>query len=243
MNLKEKITNALIFSLMVFFIIVVSNKTGLTLPLKLENLVTNKTELYQVSAEGKVVVAPDVAYIRLQIEKEGKNIIYVKDEATKVYNQLIDKLKEIGIEEKNISTENYYLYTVHDWNSENQRISGYRAFFTLKVKIYPLEKVNQVIDEATALGVNNIGDVDFDVFDKERYINEARKIAIEKAKKEAYQASKVAGFRLGKIVNYTEDQPSNLNVPVSGGGSAKITEVQPGNQEIKVRVNLSYQIE
>ncbi len=248
MNLKEKIFSALVFSISVFFLLFLFNQLGINLPVRLENLITQKNELFTVSGEGKVVAIPDLAYVSLGIEKQGVTVIQVQQAVNDVNNRLVEKLRSLGIKKEDIQTENYQILPQYDWSSGRQKITGYQALTTLKVKVYPLEKVNQVIDEATSSGVNQIYGVIFDIKDKEKYLAEARKKAADEAKKKAIQAAKITGFRLGKIVNYTEEIPTDEIYPryLGMGSTEKIeqkTEVQPGSQEIKVRVNLSYQIE
>lgn len=248
MSFKEKISATAVFLLSVFFLLFLFNQLGVNLPVRVENLITQKNELFTISGEGKVVVIPDLAYVRLGIEKQGTTVVQAQQAINEINNRLAEKLHSLGIKKEDIETENYQIFPQYDWSSGKQKITGYQASTTLKVKIYPLEKVNQVIDEATFLGVNQVYGVNFDVKDKEKYLIEARKKAVEEAKKKANQASKIAGFRLGKVVNYTEEIPSNEIYPrYLGTGSVEKTEdkteVQPGSQEIKVRVNLSYQIE
>ncbi len=248
MNLKERFFSGFIFFIFALFFLILSNKLGINLPLRIENLITQKNELFTVSGEGKVVVIPDLAYVSLGVEKQGATVIQVQQAINEVNNRLVEKLRSLGIKKEDIETESYQISPQYDWSSGRQRITGYQASTTLKVKVYPLEKVNQVIDEATSLGVNQVYGVSFDVKDKEKYLADARKKAVDEAKKKANQAAKITGFRLGKIVNYNEEIPTDEISPhyLGMGSAEKIeqkTEVQPGSQEIKVRVNLSYQIE
>lgn len=248
MTIKEKIATAAIFLLSVFFLLVVFNQLGVNLPVRVENLITQKNELFTISGEGKVVVVPDLAYVSLGIEKQGTTVGEAQQAINEINNRLVEKLRSLGVKEEDIETENYQIFPQYDWSSGKQKITGYQALTTLKVKIYSLERVNRVIDEATFVGVNHVYGVNFDVKDKEKYFDQARKKAVEEAKKKANQASKIAGFRLGKIVNYTEEIPTDETYPrFLGMGSIEKskenTEVQPGSQEIKVRVSLSYQIE
>ena len=70
---------------------------------------------------------------------------------------------------------------------------------------------------------------------------------IADAKKKAEDASRIAGFKLGKVINYSEGQ-GGFYPPVMAMGraeDAKVTnptQIQPGTNEIMVTVTLSYEI-
>ena len=92
-----------------------------------------------------------------------------------------------------------------------------------------------------------MGGVQFQVADQQKAENEARQIAVDQAKKKAEQAAKIAGFKLGNIINYSENFNGNPGpIPYAAGAAdlkqAVPTQVEPGSAEIKVVVNLSYQI-
>src|SRR3989344_2788786 len=95
-------------------------------------------------------------------------------------------------------------------------------------------------------GTQRVNGFTFEVSDKEKAENEAREMAVADAKKKAQQAAKVAGFSLGRLINYQE----NLGEPpiVFQRGGAELaaqdskTQVEPGSSEITVSVTLSYEV-
>ena len=67
-------------------------------------------------------------------------------------------------------------------------------------------------------------------------------------KNKAESAARIAGFRLGRLVNYSEGfnggprpLPVGLNA-VESAAKVSDTSIQPGSSEIKVTVTLSYEI-
>lgn len=77
-------------------------------------------------------------------------------------------------------------------------------------------------------------------------MNEARTAAVADAKMKAENAAKAAGFRLGKITNYSESEGGGYPVPMMAkaedarGGAP--TQTQPGQDEITMTVTISYEI-
>lgn len=98
----------------------------------------------------------------------------------------------------------------------------------------------------TDCGANQVGGVSFDVDDKTKAQNEARTKAVEEAKQKAQQAASVAGFKLGKIINYQENFGGDSRiVPMIGLGAAEkttSTDIQHGSSEIQVTVTLNYEL-
>ena len=111
------------------------------------------------------------------------------------------------------------------------------------------EKANSVVDAATAAGANTVGGITFDVDDKTKAENEARKIAVADAKAKAQLAATTAGFSLGKIINYQESTGGNRIVPMYakadvavGLGAGAPTELNTGSTDITLTVTLSYEV-
>ena len=115
------------------------------------------------------------------------------------------------------------------------------------------ELLNQVIDTASNLGINQIGAVTFSTSTakKNDLKNQARAQAIEQAKSNAEQLANLAGVRLGQIVNVyeSEDYPDGRDlmslrnkamVEMSAGEDAAI---EAGQSEYLYRVNLEYALQ
>ena len=55
-----------------------------------------------VSGEGNVVIEPDIAKINVSVVSEDKTVSKVIDDNTDKMNAIINKLKEVGIDKKDI---------------------------------------------------------------------------------------------------------------------------------------------
>lgn len=239
------------FLLIAFFFLSLLLYTKLFGPISLsvKSVTTTKTDSFSVTGEGKAVVKPDIALVSVGVEASGNTVKLVQNQINATINKVTAALKKLGIEEKDIKTTNYNINPTYDWTSGRQRITGYQASTNLSIKVRDLDKVNEVIDTATANGANQVGNIAFDVDDKTKAEEEARKEAVAEAKKKAVEAARIVGFKLGKIVNYQESkgdfpQPIILREAAKVGvGGGVPTEVQPGSSEIKIVVTLSYEIE
>jgi hypothetical protein len=245
----QKILPAFLLIILFFLSLFLYTKIFGPISFAVRSVTTNKNDVFSVSGEGKAVVKPDIALVSVGVEASGNSVKQVQNQINQTINQVTAALKKLGIDEKDIKTTNYNINPTYDWANGRQRITGYHASTNLSIKVRDIDKTNEVIDTATANGANQVGNIAFDVDDKTKAEEEARKQAVEEAKKKATGAARIAGFKLGKIINYSEGrndfpQPVLLRESAKVGmGGGEPTEIQPGSSEIKIVVTLSYEIE
>lgn len=230
-----------------FILLFVYTKLTGPIPFAVSSVTTSKSTTFDVSGEGKVLTSPDIASVNAGITAQAATVKAVQDQINSVINKVSAGLKEIGVDSKDIQTRDYNIHPNYDYTSGQQRITGYGANTTLLVKVRNLDNVNNVIDTATANGANQISGVSFDIEDKAKAENEARQKAVEEAKKKAEQAAKIAGFKLGRIINYSENKaggirPVPLMMEATDRASGAPTQVEPGSSEVTISITLSYEI-
>jgi uncharacterized protein len=219
------------------------------IPFTVTTVTTTKTDTFSVTGEGKVSVPPDIAIISAGVQAQGATVKIAQDLLNKNINAVSSAVKSTGVSEKDIQTSGYNIYPQYDYRTGNQKITGYQASSTLTIKVRAIDSANSVIDAATAAGANQVGGITFDVDDKTAAQNKAREKAVADAKSKAENAAKIAGFTLGKIINYSEDFGGALRpMPMMAKADVVVglgtpTQIETGTNEITVTVTLSYQIQ
>ena len=164
-------------------------------------------------------------------------------------NAISAAVKKAGVADKDIQTSNYSINPMYDYGTGTPKITGYQASSTLTIKVRTIDNANTVIDAATGAGANQIGGITFDIDDKTKAQNDARKLAVNDAKTKAENAAKMAGFRLGRIINYSEDFGNTIRpIPMFAKADIAVnsgtpTQIETGSNELTVTVTLSYQIQ
>lgn len=231
-----------------FFILLFSfTKIFGPIPFSVNSITTQKSTTFDVTGEGKVTVKPDIAYVNAGIRAQSQTVKGAQDQINTVINKVSQAVKSFGVNSEDIQTTNYNINPDYDFSGGSQKIRGYSAQTTLSIKVRQIDKINEVIDASTQNGANEISGVSFDVEDKTKAEDKAREKAVSEAKKRAEQASKIAGFKLGRIVNYSEgSSPFPEPIPLRAVGieavSDKATQVEPGSSEVKITATLSYEI-
>ena len=242
--------SVLLLAPIIFFIsLTIYTKLFGPIPFAVNSIITTKSDTFNVTGEGKSTVVPDIAMVSLGVQASGTTVKDVQSKVNTASNAVTASVKSQGISADDIKTINYSINPNYDFNNGGQKINGYQANSTVQVKVRDLNKTNNVIDAGTAAGANQVGGINFDVDDKAKAQDEARKIAVADAKKKAEQASATAGFTLGRLVNYQEDFAGNIRpFPMMASGVTKDsaptppTQVEPGTSEINITVTLSYEI-
>lgn len=219
------------------------------LPFHITSVNTNKADLFTVSGTGEATAVPQTAKLSFSVVQQAASVEDAKEKVNKASNAINDKLKSLGIPEKNIKTVNYSVNPDYDYSSNARDIKGYTVVQTVAVEITPVEKANQAIDEATKLGANDVSGVQFVLDDdkKDELEQQAREIAIKKAKEKANRIANAAGIRLGKIVNVMEDNNQypymyDAKMEAAGGVIASApTQLQAGENTVKMTVTLYYE--
>jgi uncharacterized protein YggE len=216
------------------------------------NTVTQTTgQPFVVTGTGKATTAPDIAKIDFGITESGTDLKTVQNSVDQKSQSLVAQIKKLGIAASDIQTTSYQVNPQYNYTAPVQNITGYDVSTNYEVTIRDFTKINDLIATATSNGANNISGVSFDLSDnlKNQTMQSAREQAVTEAKTKAEGLAKAAGITLGKIINVSEETPSNitpLSLPVSGGGmlqkSVAPPSVQPGTTEIDITVSLSYEV-
>ena len=207
------------------------------------------------TGEGRVFVKPDIAQIQLAVRTDrAKDAVTAVKNNTEKINSVIAKLKDLDIEAKDIKTTAYNLNPEYDYpvNVGRGVLAGYSVYQEVTVKIRNLDNVGKVIEQVTSVGVNQITGPTFTIDDLSEVNKQARAEAIAKAKEQAKSTASMSGLRLGKLVGVYEESgggyppvysyAKTMDSASGMGGALPAPEIQTGENEIVLRVTLTYQV-
>lgn len=218
-----------------------------------------------ISGEGKAIVKPDIAMISFGVTAKAAKSQDAVNQSNEKMNDVIKTVKGLGVEDNDIQTTYYSLSPVYGSDVQsvgvsdrsmiypypvpNNKIVGYSLEQQIQVKIRNFDKINSILDGATASGANMVGSLQFTVDDMEKVRAEARGKAIEQAKEKAEMLGEQTGLDIEKIVNISEGYGGGY--PVSyGQGYAGVAmeksvapDIQPGQMEVVITVTLTYRVE
>ncbi len=212
-----------------------------------------QTGTITVSGEGKVTVAPDIGELSFGVTTGVQATAKAAtDKLSRDMNAIIAAVKALGIEEKDIKTESFYLNPTYDWTDGRQRLRGYEATQSLRVKVRDLDKVGDVLTAATNAGANQAGGVTFTLDDPESKKDDAREKAINDAKEKAQKLADQLGENLGEVLNFQESgngwyppvyMEKREAYAMDGAANQAAVPLPSGEQDITVTVTITYELE
>lgn len=242
----NKLHTLLLVPVIFFGMLFLYTQLGGTIPVT--SVVTQKNDAFTVTGTGEVETTPDQVSVSVGVQTTGSTVSQVQTDLNTRSKAVVDAIKAVGIDQKDIQTTNYSIYPEYDYETGRQRVRGYTASTNVTVTTKQIDQINAVIDAATANGANTVGNIAFDVADKTAAQNAAREKAMAEANGKAREAARVAGFSLGKIINYQESfsgeqppYPMMARFDTAMSQEAK-TDIQPGQQNLTVTVSVSYEI-
>lgn len=205
-----------------------------------------------VTGEGKVTAAPDLAIITLGVSVLRPTVAESRDAAATSLQGMIDAMRALGVEEKDIQTSNVSIYPEYDYRGDTQTLRGFRVDNTVTAKIRNLDNTSEIIDRAVDAGGNDtsIQGIAFTIDDPESLREQARRDAVEDAKRKAETLANASGTSVGSPISIVEGsvaypQPlyaerAALDDAAQAGGS---TPIQEGELDVIVNVTVTWSIE
>lgn len=264
MNRGKLLKHPLTLIASIFIFLLIFDRLGLKLPISV--ISQDRGVPLVVEGEGKVAVIPDIAIVSLGIEETGTSLLSVQKSVNQKAKDLVDAIKKLGINEKDIKTTSYNIYPEYNYGGgiiplsitgtetniipapgRIPTISGYRVSTSYEIRVKDFDKINDVLTVATEKGVNVVGSVSFEINDetKNAKLNEARTLAVAQAKSKAEGLARAAGISLVKIINISESTngfPVPMALREAGVGTDTKPEIAPGETELAVTVSVSWEI-
>ena len=214
---------------------------------------SDNQDRFLVSGSAVVYAKADIANISVGLKTEvKKTAAEATEENSKKMNEILSVLKSLDIESKDIKTTSYSLNPVYNWTqNEGQKLIGYEVRQDVTLKVRDLDKIGDIISKTTEKGANQVGNISFTIDDEYELKNEAREMAINKAKEKAELIAKQTGMKLGKIKSVEENYYAPMDysyrnemkqMDMVAGSGIEAPSIEAGQNEVRVDVSLVYEV-
>jgi len=159
-----------------------------------------------VNGVGMASAPPDVAFIQLGAETIHTDAAQAISDNTERMTAVMDVLKAMEIEDKDIQTVSYSMWIEQVYDREGQPTGETRHHVVnqVRVRLRDLSKTGELLQKALEAGANNVGGVSFSVADPKALQQKARDQAIADARSKAEQLATGLGAQLGAIRQASE---------------------------------------
>jgi uncharacterized protein YggE len=209
----------------------------------------------QVTAEGSVDLAPDMAVLGLTVMREAKTARLALDANSAAMKQVLAALQKQGIAERDLQTANFSIQPRYVYPSSNagggrkqRKIVGYTVRNSLTVRVRDIANLGVILDQSVSLGVNEGGNIRFVNDDPAQALSQARTLAMQNAVAKANTLAKAGGVKVGKILEISEHSFPSHPVPMARAEMAMAAAdttvpMAAGENSYRVSVNVSFAID
>jgi uncharacterized protein YggE len=203
-----------------------------------------------VTGTGTAQAAPDRAEIVAGVHSQADTASAALAANNEAANRLFKTLAELGIADRDRQTRNVNVGPVyeqpHPQRGGAPRIVGYQVTNQVRVVVRDLAKLGQLLDAVVKSGANRLDGIRFIVSDPAAATDQARRAAIEDAKRRAALYVETAGARLGRVLQISEAAvhvPRPVMMRAEAMAAAADVPVAPGENEITATVSVVFAVE
>lgn len=207
------------------------------------NYKNNQSKILTVDGTGSIKATPDTASIVLGVQTENIDLKTAQNENAIISTKVINSLKSIGINEKNMSTASYTIEPIYDYVDGKQIFRTYRVTNNIRTTTKSINNIGEIVDTATANGVNLVNNITFFLSDPAPYYRKALNLAVEDVLMKARAISNSIGVTLN-------EPPINIvqkNLDLSGSSpktavafSAASTPILSGQLDLNANITAAF---
>lgn len=216
-----------------------------------------------VSGEGEVLAVPDVGQFSFSVNASADDATTAQEESGTAMNEILAYLKEQGIQEKDIKTQNYNLNPKYRYEERlcaagnsycppGERVAdGFEVSQTVSVKVRQTDTSGVVIAGVGERGATNISGLSFTVDDTDVLKAAARAAAIEDAQMKAQVLAQQLGVKIVRLSYYSEDggyyepyayQERAMSMDTAENGGFAGADMPVGEDSTIARVTITYEV-
>lgn len=204
-----------------------------------------------VTGSGTVYLDADIAYASLGVSYTGADLSVIQQQANETIEAVCQAMEEVGLDAKNISTDNINIYPMYDYSQNDVKLTGYRIDERLSIHTEDIDALGAYIDAAFAAGANTFDSITFSVKDDSQAKKDALKKAVQDAREKAEVIAEASGEEIDSVITISENaQYSYYNrdtkaytadiAPMAAEGSA--TTVRVAQINVSADVQISYRL-
>jgi hypothetical protein len=202
-----------------------------------------------VTGSGRASGRPDTVEVDIGVSVISQTVQEATASAAARADGLIAALTVNGVEAEDIATAGYSIQPEYDYSGNAQRLTGYRADNTLRVRIRDIAATGSIFDAVGAAAGDDtrIDHLRFTVDDEAGLAATARTAAWDDAAAKASQLASLAGRALGAAINITETM-GTPPIPVRGVAmdmamaERATTPIQPGTTSVTVTLQVEFDL-
>lgn len=212
----------------------------------------------QIAAQGPVIelavtetvkARPDLATVSAGVTTRAPTAVEAMRLNAAEMDKVVQRIRTLGIARDDIQTTGVDLGAQYDYDQATQRqvFRGYQASNRVSVILRKVPDTGRVLDALVAAGATDISGPSFSIDDDTAPRGAARKAALDRAKAQAEEYARWAGYSGVRLLQVSELVNPGRPIPLMEARQvmamdAKATPVEPGLVGTSVTVTVSYEM-
>lgn len=205
-------------------------------------------ETVTVLGSAKQAQQSQIAIFNAGVNVVSDNKQAATDEVNQKINALTKAVKDFGVKDADIKTQNLNVYqreeTYYEEGRQKSRPGQWTVSTTIEIKLRDVQKASALADLLTQSGATNVYGPNFSVDQPEQADNTLLDAAIKNAQEKAGVMARAGNKKLGKILSISEGYQGGTVIPAlkgmgAGGGGA---DLQPGSQTLEKTVSVTFEL-
>ena len=205
----------------------------------------------ELSVSESVDAKPDIVDIGAGVTSQASTAVEAMHINAREMNAVIDRIKALGIKDKDIQTTGINLSAQYDYDQSTSRqvFRGYQASNRVNVTLREVPRAGEVLDALVAAGATDINGPNFSLDDDTGARAQARKAAFEKARAQAEEYARWSGFSGVRLLEINESVAAGPPMPYAQSAERKMmdvsaapTPVEPGLVGTMVSLTVKFEM-
>lgn len=204
----------------------------------------------ELSVFESVTAEPDLVTIGAGVTSQAKTAVEAMRMNAVQMQSVVDRIKALGVADKDIQTTGINLNAQYDYDRGNQRqvFRGYQVSNRVSVKLRDVQETGAALDALVVAGATDLSGPNFSIEDDTAAKAIARKRAIERAQERASAYATMFGYDSVKVLSVSESirgrGPSVQMAMRSQADAISVSAapVQPGQVSTGVNLSIKYEM-
>jgi len=209
--------------------------------------ISAQNPVIELSVSEQVDSAPDTATFSTGVETRAKTATEALSQNSVQARAVIDRLKSLGIAEKDIQTTGINLRADYDYDqpSRENRFVGYVVSNQVSATVHDISRLGEILDAIVSSGATNLNGPTFSIDDDSKMKDVARERALANAKARAMSYARSEGYSGVRVLAINEGI-SNISdgsmMRTKSFAESSAPPVEPGQVGTVVSLNITYEM-
>ena len=202
-----------------------------------------------VSGQGEVLLDPETAGFDITITTRGSTSAIAAQENARVTKDVREALDRVKLPREDLKDSRLSVSARWDYDASanRQKLAGYEARNTLRIRTRLLNAAGTIIDAALLAGASGVSEPVYEASDMPEARRRALALAVADARRDAEAIAKASGGTLGDLLQVMGDAPDTPGILHEGvmrmaaAPAVQPTQLLPGQIRVSARVSAQWQ--